>query len=137
MNSEMMTSEALDRQIDVVVDNALRRLETGGDDWVPACNVWDDEKGFYVQLAVPGWQPDEISLDLENQRLMVKGERVTQDTGRYYIKEIGGSGFMRVFRLPAFVDHEKAKAIHSNGLLTISFPKREEARTRRILIEAA
>ena len=137
MNGEMMSSDVLDQKIDLLLDNGLRRLETGGDDWVPACNVWENDQGFYVQLALPGWQPHEITLDLENQVLQVKGERPTQDAGHYYIKEIGGTGFSRVFRLPAFVDQENARAVHSNGLLTISFPKREEVNSRRILIEAA
>jgi HSP20 family protein len=37
--------------------------------------------------------------------------------------------------LPTFVDHEKASATHKNGILTVTFPKREEAKPRRIMIE--
>jgi HSP20 family protein len=69
--------------------------------------------------------------------LAVKGERKEEsgESSRYHLKEIEGSRFVRLFKLPAFVDHEKASAVHKNGLLTISFMKREEAKSRRISID--
>jgi HSP20 family protein len=42
---------------------------------------------------------------------------------------------MRLFRLPSFVEQAKATATHKHGLLTISFPKQEDAKCRRIMIE--
>jgi HSP20 family protein len=42
---------------------------------------------------------------------------------------------MRVFKLPTFVDSQQASATQKNGLLTVTFPKREEAKSRRIMIE--
>jgi len=137
MSNGMMTSDVLDREIDLLIDGPVGKLETGGSDWVPPCNVWEDGEGFYIQLGVPGWQPHEITVDLENQTLIVKGERPERDFGHYYIKEMGGTGFMRVFRLPASIDYQKSRAVHSNGLLTVSFPKRAEIKSSRILIEAA
>lgn len=74
---------------------------------------------------------------MKEKMLTVKGQRARENTRQYRLHEIADSNFMRVFTLPASVDHEKAKAVHTNGLLTISFPKREEAKARRILIEAA
>lgn len=137
MSSTYMPSEVFDRQIDRMLDEALRELGTGSQDWVPPCNVWEDENGFYVQVALPGWEPNQITLDVNNKTLTVKGERAGEDARHYHLHEIGGSHFARYFTLPTFIEHEKAKAIHANGLLTISFPKREEAKARRILIEAA
>jgi HSP20 family protein len=58
MSSLMPTrrEEGLDWQIDRMLDEALRAFGASGDNWVPACNVWDDENGFYVQAALPGWR---------------------------------------------------------------------------------
>ena len=129
--------DAVDHQIDRMLDEAVRGLDMSGQSWAPACNVWDGEQGFYVQLALPGWEANQIVLEGNNQMLTVKGERKAEggDTGRYHVREIGGTRFARLFKLPPFVDHEKASATHKNGLLTISFPKREEAKCRRIQIE--
>lgn len=135
--STYMSPDVFNRQIDRIFDEVLHGLETSGQHWVPACNVWDDENGFYVQVALPGWEPKEISLDVKEKMLTVKGERSSEETRHYHLQEIAAGNFARLFTLPTSVDHEKARAVHSNGVLTISFPKREEAKARRILIEAA
>jgi HSP20 family protein len=130
--------EVFDRQIDRLFSEALQEIGMTGHDCVPPCNVWEDEQGFYVQLAVPGWEAKELTLDVNQKILTIKGERAAaEEAGHFHLHEIAGTKFFRIFTLPAFVDHEKAKAVHANGLLTISFPKREEAKARRILIEAA
>ena len=136
MNS-YMSPDVFERQIDRIFDEVLHGLETSSQNWVPACNVWEDENGFYVQVALPGWEPKEISLEVKEKMLTVKGERSGEETRRYHLQEIARGNFARLFTLPASIDHEKARAVHANGLLTISFPKREEAKARRILIEAA
>jgi HSP20 family protein len=130
-----MTPDVFDRQIDRVFDEALRAF--GASVWVPACNAWEDDNGFYVQMALPGWEPKDIALEVNNQVLTVRGERKDEVTTapKYHVHEIAGGRFSRLFRLPTFVDHDKASATHKNGLLTISFPKREEAKCRRIVIE--
>lgn len=130
--------EGLDRQIDRMLDEALRAFGTSGDGWVPACNVWDDENGFYVQAALPGWEASQIALEVNHQIVTIKGER-TEDHAeghRYHLREFAATRFSRLFRLPSSVDHDKASATYKNGLLTVVFPKREEAKCRRILIAA-
>ncbi len=132
-----MREEGLDRQIDRMLDEALRAFGTSGNGWMPPCNVWDDEDGFSVQVALPGWEASHISLEVNSQILTVKGERAPErekEPKRYHLHEFGGSRFARHFKLPAIVDPDKASAMHKDGLLTISFPKREEAKCRRILI---
>jgi HSP20 family protein len=133
MNTYM---DALNQQIDRLFDEALGECGTGSEHWVPACNVREDENGFYVQVALPGWEPNQITLDVKDKMLTVKGERSSEDTGHYHVREIPDGSFFRMFTLPSSLDHEKARAVHANGLLQISFPKRE-AKARRILIEAA
>ena len=128
---------ALNQQIDRLFDEALGETSTSGDYWVPACNVREDDNGFYVQVALPGWEPNQVTLEMKDNTLTVTGERSPEGTGHYHVREIPEGSFCRTFTLPGSIDHEKARAVHANGLLQISFPKREEARARRILIEAA
>lgn len=132
-------TDAFDRQVDRLFNEALRAFDAGDQTWAPASNAWEDENGFYVQLALPGWEPKDITLEVNNQVLTVKGERSIQlnDSEKYYLHEIPQGQFTRLFRLPSFVEHDKATATQKHGLLTITFPKREEAKCRRIMIDGA
>jgi HSP20 family protein len=129
--------DAFDGQIDRMFEDALRTFGTSEGAWVPACNAWEDSNGFYVQMALPGWDPKHVTLEVNNQMLSVKGERAEEPSGsrKHLMREIADGRFVRIFKLPTTVDHEKASANYKNGLLTISFPKREEAKPRRIVIE--
>jgi len=84
-----------------------------------------------------GWEPHQVTLEVNNHILTMKGERsMPRADGRYHLQEIGGTSFSRALKLPSSVDHGQGRATHKNGLLTVSFPKREDAKPRRILIEA-
>jgi HSP20 family protein len=130
-------ADAFDHQIDRLFNEALRAFDAADQMWVPASNAWEDDNGFYVQMALAGWEPKDIALEVNNQVLTVKGERNVElkDSEKYHLREIAAGRFTRLFRLPSFVEHDKATATHKDGLLTISFPKREEAKCRRIMIE--
>jgi HSP20 family protein len=133
----LSTSESVEGQIDRMLNDAVRAFGIGPSTWTPSCNVWEDEHGFYVQMALPGWEPKEVSLEVEKHVLTVKGERniEQQPDRKVYLWEIAADQFIRKFRLPSFVDQDRASASHKNGLLNIRFPKREEAKPRRIAIE--
>jgi len=122
--------------IDQLLEEAIRGFshESG---WAPASNVWEDEKGFYVQLALPGWEPKDVSIELEKQVLTVTGSHKPEadSTRKVYQWEMASGQFTQRYRLPNFVDQEQASATHKNGLLTIAFPKRQEAKLRRIEIQ--
>jgi HSP20 family protein len=130
-------ADAFNRQVDRLFNEVLRDFDVADQTCVPASNVWEDDGGFYVQMALPGWEPKDIALEVKNQVLAVKGERNVEvkDSEKYHVREIADGRFTRLFRLPSFVEEDKATATHKHGLLTISFPKREEAKCRRIMIE--
>ncbi len=124
-------------KIDQLLDEAMRSLSRESA-WTPASNVWEDEKGFHVQLALPGWDPTAVAIQVEKQVMTVTGnvhEGEDDSPGRkVYQWEIANRQFAMRYRLPNFVQQEQASASFKNGVLTISFPKREEAKPRRIEI---
>ena len=130
-------TDTFDRQIDRIFDDAVRGSAPDAPAWIPPCNAWEDGEGFYVQVALPGWEPKDVTVEVNNQMLMIKGGRREDSGGKatYYLREIWHQPFVRMFKLPASVDHDKATATQKSGLLAIAFPKKEEAKVRQILIE--
>ena len=122
-------------QIDQLLDEEMRGLSRDAA-WTPASNVWEDEKGFHVELALAGWETKDISIQVEKQVMTVAGAHQAENeaTRKVYQWEIPNGRFLRQYRLPNFVQQEQASATFKNGVLTISFPKREEAKPRRIEI---
>ena len=123
-------------QIDQLLDEAMRGLGRESA-WTPASNVWEDEKGFHVQLALPGWETKDVSIEVEKQVMTVTGAHQSENesTRKVYQWEIPNGRFAMRYRLPGFVQQEQASASFRDGVLTISFPKREEAKPRRIEID--
>ena len=126
-------------QIDRLWNEVFGSLGGGGLAWAPACNTYEDEQGFWVEVAVPGFDQKDIELAIDDGVLTVKGERKndTPEADRtYFVREIGMGAFSRSFRLPSNVDPNKVSASYKRGVLTIELPKREESKPRRITIEA-
>jgi HSP20 family protein len=133
----MGRASAFDSTIDRLFDEAARAVSRGEATWKPGCNVYEDEHGMTVELSVPGIDPGAIDVQIENDTVMVQGKRTWESPeGRvWYAKGIPEGEFTSAFRLPPTVDSQKSAASYKNGVLTIKFPKREEAKPRRISVE--
>ena len=104
--------------------------------WDPACNTYEDEEGYWVQVALPGMERKDINIVFEDGVLTVKGELKEATPNRtYFTREIERGNFARAFRLPGTVDPGKVSASYKEGLLTIQIPKREETKARQIAVE--
>ncbi|MDX2252907.1 MAG: hypothetical protein NW202_11505 [Nitrospira sp.] len=67
-----MQTDAFDRQVDHLFNEALRAYDSAGQTWVPASNAWEDDNGFYLQMALPGWEPKDITLEVDIQSLTIR-----------------------------------------------------------------
>ena len=135
----LTTYSQVDDQMDRLLNEVFGTLSGRGLAWAPACNTYEDEQGFWVEAAVPGFDQKEIEIAIEDGVLTVKGERKSdapEPNRTYFVREIGKGAFSRSFRLPSNVEPNKVSASYKNGVLTIELPKREEAKLRRITIEA-
>ena len=128
---------SLDSQIDRVLSDAIQSVNQWSKRWNPACNVYENDGGFTVQMALPGWDAKELDVQVENQTLCVQGRRSSDESGQttWYERGIETGPFSSSFRLPDYADQEKVRASYNQGLLTITFPKREEAKARHIQID--
>lgn len=105
--------------------------------WVPAVDIKEEPQHFVIEADIPGVDPKDIEISMENGVLTIKGERtVTQEQqGQNYkrVERLHGS-FYRRFSLPDTADPEKVTAQGKNGVLHITIPKRELAQPRKIQV---
>lgn len=102
----------------------------------PPINVWEDEGHFYAEAEVPGLQMEDLEILVVGDELTVKGGRKTAapEGATYHRQERGAGSFKRVLQLPAEVHAEKVTATLRGGVLTVTLPKAEAAKPRRIQV---
>jgi len=103
--------------------------------WNPRVNIFENKDKLVLEAELPGMARDDFDLSIENNVVTLKGERKFEkkDEGDNYhrIERTYGS-FTRSFSLPSTVSAEGAKAEFRDGVLNVSFPKREETKARKI-----
>jgi len=115
---------------DFMVADRSRRLNT-----MPAVNVKEDETAYTLELAAPGMNREDFSVEVDHNVLTIaskhedKHEEHDED-GNYTRREFRYHAFSRSFTLPDTVDSEQISAKYDNGVLHVALPKREEARTK-------
>ena len=101
----------------------------------PPINISEDTSNIYVYSEMPGVQISDVDITLSDGSLVIKGSR-KQDTGNYYRQERPAGLFQRVVNLNVPVDADKVKAKMKNGILEIIVPKAEEAKPKKVSIDA-
>lgn len=105
--------------------------------WMPPVDISEDQEKIRLTAELPGVREDQVSLQMENGVLTIRGERKFEEEkqGRNFHRVERSYGqFVRSFTLPNNVDREKIRASFTDGLLEIEIPKSEEARPRQIKI---
>jgi HSP20 family protein len=103
----------------------------------PALDVEETDDGFTLHVELPGIAPDQVEVSIEENVLTIAGEREfysdkTTEGFRRVERRFGR--FHRAVRLPDRVDPDQVAASYKDGLLTITVPKAESAKPRRIQI---
>jgi len=103
----------------------------------PPLNVWEDDNNLYVEAELPGLELSDLEIFVNGNQLTVNGERQQPgpETVTWHRRERGFGKFSRTFELPGFADAEKVGAELKCGVLTITLPKREESKPRRIEVK--
>jgi HSP20 family protein len=113
------------------------RLVPWSSDWLggPSLDVRETEAEVVVDLEAPGLKPDEIDVSLSNSTLTIRGERKEendQDRGDYHVRERSYGSFCRSVRLPTEVESDKVTSQYRDGVLTVTLPKSEQAKPKKI-----
>jgi HSP20 family protein len=105
--------------------------------WIPSVDIYESDKELVLTAEVPGIEEKDIEVKVEDSTLTIKGERKmekeTKEENYHRIERSYGS-FFRSFSLPNYVDLDKIKAEHQNGVLKITMPKKDESKSRSVRI---
>ena len=106
-------------------------------EWAPAVDIKEEQDRFIINADIPGVNPDDIDVSMENGVLTLKGEKNTEaktEKDNYKrVERIYGS-FYRRFSLPDTADNEAINAKCKNGVLEIVIPKREAVKPKKISV---
>jgi HSP20 family protein len=109
----------------------------------PAMDVYDSGDNIVVKALIPGASPDDLDISLEQNTLTIKGSigyELTDDQAKqvtWYQREIGYTEWAESLQLPTPVNAEGATADFDNGILTLTLPKEEQAKIKRIPVTGA
>lgn len=103
----------------------------------PAIDVHDTEDALVLTLDVPGIRTEDLNVTFEEDKLTIAGERKKTSDKRYVIRERARGPFRRTIKVSVPVDGNGIRAETENGVLTITLPKAENARPRKIKVKAA
>jgi HSP20 family protein len=109
-------------------------------EWNPSVDIFETDSDIVVKVEAPGMNPKDFDVRLENNALMLKGERKFEKETKqenYHRVERSYGGFSRSFALPTGVKEDKITAEYRDGILKIVLPKKEEVKPKSIKIEAA
>ncbi len=105
--------------------------------WSPPVDIYETDSEIVVQAELPGMDRKDISLNLENNVLTIRGDRhfkkETKEDNYHRIERSYG-GFSRSFSIPTTVNEEKIRADYKDGVLNIALPKKEQAKPKQIQI---
>jgi HSP20 family protein len=100
---------------------------------LPAGNIREDEKKYFLELAIPGVDKKDLKIDIKEDVLTVSSENKseTEESGNgYKRKEFSYSSFSRNFYIPENVERDKIEANYKDGILSVELPKQKEEKNK-------
>ena len=105
--------------------------------WAPAVDIYETEQELVVKADLPDVDPKDLDIRVENNLLTIRGERKFEkkvNEENYLRVERSFGSFARSFTLANTVNTDAIKAEYQNGVLTLTIPKREEAKPKQVKV---
>lgn len=107
--------------------------------WVePSLDVYETPENVVVKAQIPGVKPEEVEITVKGNYLAISGESKEESETKdknYLRRETRVGSFSRMVELPSNLQSDKADAQFENGILTITFPKAEQAKAKKITVK--
>jgi HSP20 family protein len=133
---------ALQDQVNRLFNGVFERAgeESSLTAWAPAVDIYETEHELVVKTDLPEVDPKDLDIRVENNILTIRGERKFEkkvNEENYLRVERAYGSFARSFTLANTVNSEAIKADYQNGVLTLTIPKKEEAKPKQIKVNVA
>lgn len=102
-------------------------------DWTPAADIQETETGYLVAIDLPGIDREALQLDVDENRLIVRGVRQIEEVRQHRSERPRGK-FLRTFSIPTSVDQGGIGAEYKDGVLKIRLPRRTEPKSQKVEI---
>src|SRR5690349_8457700 len=135
----MVLQDRMNRLFEDATQRRTQASEGGGDeferaDWTPAADIYETETGYSIAIDLPGIKRDALEIDIDDNRLLIKGTRVIDDS-RSRRNERPRGKFFRSFTVPASIDQGRIGAEYKDGVLQVHLPKRAEQKAQKIEVK--
>jgi len=134
----LTTQREFDRLFKEAFSPMSGETEVSTRSWAPPVDIYETADAIVLKAELPGIDPKDVEVRVEDNTLYLKGERKYEKEVKeqnYHRVERSYGSFARSFSLPNSIDAEKVKAEYKDGLLTLTMPKREEAKPKTIKID--
>jgi HSP20 family protein len=108
--------------------------------WAPPVDIYENGDSLVLKAELPGVNPDDVDIRVENNTLYLKGERKFEKEVKeqnYHRVERSYGSFTRTFSLPNSIDADKVGANYTDGVLVLTMPKKEEAKPKTIKVNVS
>ena len=134
----LTTQREFDRLFKEAFSPMSGETEVSTRSWAPPVDIYETDDAIVLKAELPGIDPKDVEVRVEDNTLYLKGERKYEKEVKeqnYHRIERSYGSFARSFSLPSSINAEKVKAEYKDGLLTLTMPKREEAKPKTIKID--
>ncbi|MBD3368652.1 MAG: Hsp20 family protein [Candidatus Eisenbacteria bacterium] len=130
--------DELDRAFDRLLRNWMSPASLSEFDWNPSVDISETEDAIVVTAEVPGVSMDDVDVSVDENQLVISGEKRQEEEEKeknYYRMERSYGSFKRIFTLPRSADIDRVAATHKDGVLTVTVPKTEVARGKKVEVK--
>lgn len=140
---ELMGLLNMQERINRLLDENLGGERRSGEElragaWSPPVDIYETEENIVLKAELPGLEIEDVSVEVDDNVLSLKGERKLDETVRreeYHRMERAYGSFRRSFTLPAVVVRENIRAKLKNGVLEVILPKEEKEKPKQIKVD--
>ena len=139
-SGQMVAPNQFERFLREAFSPATGEGEVSTRTWAPPVDIYENGDNLVLKAELPGVNPDEVEIRVEDNTLYLKGERKFEKDVKeqnYHRVERSYGTFTRTFSLPNSIDADKVAANYKDGVLTLTMPKKEEAKPKTIKINVS
>lgn len=132
--------EEVSTRLNRIFEKSPARSESGTEmlsmaDWVPSVDISETDAAYVVKGEIPGVKKEDVKVTVQNGMLTIQGERKQEkeEKGKKFHRvECSYGNFVRSFRVPDDADENKIKADFKDGMISVTLPKSEKAKSKTI-----